>query len=148
MNSIADSEKTVLIAVPCYGSRVLPRFGQAREFFFAEVDRTGGTLHRLQRRSWDLYVEPHLVRWLRREDIEVVLCAGIHPRFQIALGVEGIRVAWGFRGEVEEVLRQWLREGKPANENHPNPLLDEAGCPSRNLIRGGCHRRNNQGDST
>ena len=148
MNSNADPQKTVLIAVPCYGSRVLPRFGQAREFFFAEADLVAGTLQGLQRRCWDLYDEPHLVRWLRREGIEAVLCGGIHPRFQVALYAEGIQVVWGFRGEVEEVLRQWLKEGDLANENQANPFIDETGCQPRRMIRGGCPRRSNQGETS
>ncbi len=128
MNTNANSEHTVLIAVPCYGSRVLPRFGQAREFFFAEVDLAGRILQGLRRQSWDLYEEPNLIHWLCREGVDLVLCGGIHPRFQVALMAEAIGLVWGFRGEVEEVLRQWLQEEDLAKGNYANPLIGQADC--------------------
>lgn len=141
MNPTSDVKDALLIAIPCYGSRVLPRFGQAREFVFAEVDPGDGVPRRLRRCNWDVCQEPQLARWLRREGIEAVLCGGIHPRFQLALGAEGIRVAWGFRGEVEEVLRQWLNERGPAKENCADPVVAQTVCPSRRMVRKGCPHR-------
>jgi len=119
MNSPPDVKHWLSVAVPCYGNRVLPRFGQAREFFFAEVDPGDGILYKLQRASWDLYQEPQLARWLKRVGIDAVLCGGIHPRFQLALHAEGIQVVWGFRGEVEEVLQRWLKEKRSPTDTRP-----------------------------
>lgn len=146
MNATVTPESTLLIAIPCYGSRVLPRFGQARDFFFAEVDLAERSLLRLQRRSWDLYNEPQVVRWLRREGVATVLCGGIHPRFQAALGAEGICVVWGFRGEVEEILELWLCEGDLTRDAHCRPFVGQEDCPSRRMTLGFCTRRDNQGE--
>lgn len=146
MNSTINSDNTLRIAVPCYGTRVLPRFGQAREFYFAEADLAAGTLHGLRRCSWDLVDEPHLVRWLRREGVAAVFCGGIHPRFQVALNAEGIGVVWGFRGEVEEVLRQWLREREPGNDNFADRVVGRTGCRLRRTVRAGCPHRDGQGE--
>ena len=116
MNLFSPLENLLRVAVPNYGSRVLPRFGQAREFCFAEIDRRKRVLCRLERRCWNLDHEPDLGRWLVREGVAAVLCGGIHPRFQTALIASGIAVFWGFRGEVEEVLRDWLSRGEEALE--------------------------------
>jgi len=148
MNSTIDSGTTLRIAVPCYGNRVLPRFGQARDFFFAEADLAAGTLHALQRRSWDQYQEPHLVRWLRCEGVVAVLCGGIHPRFQAALNSEGIGVVWGLRGEVEEVVRQWLTEREPGNTNDADQVVGRTGCRLRRTVRTGCLHRDGQGEKS
>lgn len=147
MDATSSLSNSILIAVPCYGSRVLPRFGQAREFFFADVALTERTLCGLRRHSWDRDDEPQLVCWLRREGIDAVLCGGIHPRFQVALSAEGIEVIWGFRGEVEEVLRQWLKEGVLAKGNYANPFVGQNSCQPRRT-RGGCPHRDGQGESS
>lgn len=96
------------LAVPCYGDRVLPRFGQVRDFFLVDFDPQTRIVCGLQRRSWDPLSQPQLSRWLKSQGIWAVLCGGIHPRFQAALGAEEIGVIWGFRGEVEEVVKAWL----------------------------------------
>ena len=100
-----------LIAIPCYGNRVMPRFGQTRDICFAEADLSSRRLLTLEQQSWNPADEPLIVRWLHRKGVDTVLCGGIHPRFQVALEAEKIRVVWGFRGEVEEIVRLWLSEG-------------------------------------
>jgi len=148
MNSNAATGKSVRIAVPAYGSRIMPRFGQAREFFFAEIDPATRSLHQLRPRLWDIYSDPPLVSWLAREGVAAVVCGGIHPRFQLALVAEGIEIHWGFRGEVEEVLRDWLSGGcEPlgsltpgSEENHP--------CPVRRLAPKPCPCRDQQGEKS
>ncbi len=96
-----------LVAVPVYGSRVLPRFGLARTFHLAARD--GADVREVGRRVWDPTREPRLARWLRDQGVEGVLCGGIHPRFQVALELEGLWVLWGQRGEVDTVLARWAR---------------------------------------
>lgn len=148
MNSNAATGQSVRIAVPAYGSRIMPRFGQAREFFFAEIDPATRSLDQLQQRVWDLYSDPPLVSWLAREGVAAVVCGGIHPRFQLALVAEGIEIHWGFRGEVEDVLRGWLSGGceplgslTPGNEEkHP--------CPVRRLAPKPCPCRDQQGEKS
>ena len=148
MDNFLAPENLVRIAVPCYGSRVLPRFGQAREFFFAEVDPDARTLRGLRRCQWDLHDEPHLGRWLSRAGIVAVLCGGIHPRFQVALLAEGIEVVWGLRGEVEEVVRDWLRsESEPLGRGVRVGFETETRQIWR-MVHGTCPWRKNQGDKT
>jgi predicted Fe-Mo cluster-binding NifX family protein len=96
------------VAVPCYGDRVLPRFGVAREFIFAKIEPLRRTVTGQTRALWDPQQPHSLAAWLRHHHVAGVLCGGIHPRFQIALEAEGLWVVWGFRGDIDTVLRQWL----------------------------------------
>ncbi|MDY0270055.1 NifB/NifX family molybdenum-iron cluster-binding protein [Trichloromonas sp.] len=148
MNSNAASGQPVRIAIPAYGSRIMPRFGQAREFFFAEIDPVSRSLQQLQPRLWDLYSDPPVVRWLVREGVDAVLCGGIHPRFQIALVSEGVEIHWGFRGEVEEVVRAWLAGGcEPLGSLTPTGEENHS-CPVRRLAPKPCSCRDQQGEKS
>ncbi len=125
-----------LVAVPVSGSRVFPRFGLARTFRLAARD--GVEVRNLGERVWDPTREPRLARWLRDQGVEGVLCGGIHPRFQVALELEGLWVLWGQRGEVGSVLARWARgEARPPTAE-PCRRHSRAGAPGN----GGecCHR--------
>ncbi|MEJ2201932.1 MAG: NifB/NifX family molybdenum-iron cluster-binding protein [Desulfuromonadaceae bacterium] len=141
MNATTDSATTVRIAVPCYGDRVLPRFGQSREFYLAEVDLAAGDLHDLKRCSWDRLDEPQLVRWLRCKGVDAVFCGGIHPRFQADLRAGGIAVIWGFRGPVEEILRQWLQRREPLPNPDDDGLFESGRCRLRRGMGSGWPER-------
>ncbi len=119
-----------LVAVPVYGSRVLPRFGLARTFRLAARD--GVEVRDLGERVWDPTREPRLARWLRDQGVEGVLCGGIHPRFQVALELEGLWVLWGQRGEVGSVLARWVR-----GETRP-PTADPCRRRGRTEAPGNC----------
>ena len=148
MNSNAAPGQSVRIAVPAYGSRIMPRFGQAREFFFADIDPATRSLGQLQQHVWDLYSDPPLVPWLAREGVAAVVCGGIHPRFQLALVAEGIEIHWGFRGEVEEVLRGWLSGGcEPLGSLTPGNEENHS-CPVRRLAPKPCPCRDQQGEKS
>jgi predicted Fe-Mo cluster-binding NifX family protein len=104
-----NKEKLPLrIAMPYYGSRVMPRFGLARHFYFVTVDPQTSQVADLQQHMWDPQDKPSVARWLREHQVNGVICDGIHPRFQTALEVEGLWVLWGAWGEVNSVLDQWL----------------------------------------
>lgn len=96
------------IAIPCYGSRVMPRFGLAREFYLISINSQTSQVADLKQAKWDPKTEPSVAHWLRELEANGVICDGIHPRFQTALKSEGLWVLWGIWGEVAEVLDQWL----------------------------------------
>jgi len=129
------------IAVPCYQGRVLPRFGIARDFFFADCDLKQKALqdHAL------VHIPEHRTRfiadWLYRENVAGVVCGGIHPRFQYDLQRKGIWLLWGARGEVLSVLEEFLQqELKPA----AGSLLSiEASCPK--FLTPCCRRQGHHG---
>lgn len=100
------------VALPVYGARVLPRFCLARRFCVAASDRATGTARIVEDRVWDPVESPSLARWLRDLGVSGVVCGGIHPRHRVALENEGLWVAWGYRGEVEQALANWW-EGRP-----------------------------------
>ncbi|MDD2390245.1 MAG: NifB/NifX family molybdenum-iron cluster-binding protein [Desulfobacterales bacterium] len=100
----------IRIAIPCYETRVMPRFGQAREFYFVTADTTTARILESKKYRSDHASPLHTIGWLKANHIECVLCGGIHNRFEEALTADGIRVYWGYIGEVEDVLIKWLNE--------------------------------------
>ncbi len=86
----------------------MPRFGLARHFYFVTVDQQISQVADLQQHEWDPQDKPSVARWLREQQVNGVICDGIHPRFQAALEAEGLWVLSGAWGEVNDVLEQWL----------------------------------------
>jgi predicted Fe-Mo cluster-binding NifX family protein len=116
----ATFQRHILIAVPSYENRVMPRFGQAREFHFAEVDALGGRVVALRLNPLPPSASSlQAITWLAQNGVQGVVCAGIHPRFQTALHCENIWVCWGYRGEVSSVIQQWLVDGMLVSRQEP-----------------------------
>jgi predicted Fe-Mo cluster-binding NifX family protein len=94
------------IAMPIYGTRVMPRFGCTRELMVVTVE--DGTIRSRKR----LTIPPDMFRSLpaifASEQISVIICGGIHPRFQQALQRQHIHLVWGVVGEWQEVLQAYL----------------------------------------
>jgi predicted Fe-Mo cluster-binding NifX family protein len=94
------------IAIPIHGSRVMPRFGCTREMLIVTV-KEGQRLatKRLTLTPADFVTLPAL---FRSEQVTVLICGGIHPRFQQALQGQQIHLVWGVVGEWEAVLQAYL----------------------------------------
>jgi len=103
----------VRIAVPSYENRVMPRFGHAREFHIAVADIKIAEIVEIQKCISDYPSAFSTIEWLHRQEIDTLLCSGIHPRFQEALRANNIHVYWGYRGEVNDVIHQWLSGDYP-----------------------------------
>lgn len=126
------------VAVPVYGTRVLPRFGMARTFWLAESEGGHG-VRALGLREWDPTLEPRLPLRLVGQGVGGVLCGGIHPRFQADLEAAGLWVIGGQRGEAGEVAARWAR-----GEMEPPGT---AACPSRPCACGwGMHTHRRRGE--
>lgn len=126
-----------MIAVPSYENRVMPRFGQAKEFHFADIDATTGKIielrvHQLPASLLNFQTIP----WLVQHEVQGVICAGIHPRFQSALQSEDIWVCWGYIGEVVSVIKQWIADGMLVSRQEPvvNMHDHRTGRQQRKLI--------------
>ncbi len=109
------------IAIPYYGSRVMPRFGLARHFYLVTVDPQTNQVADLQQHLWDPQDQPSVACWLREQQVNGVICDGIHPRFQTVLEAEGLWVLWGAWGEVSAVLDQWLAGQWPRPDEDKPP---------------------------
>lgn len=141
MKPSGKTESDLRLAVPCYGKRVLPRFGLARDFYLVDFDPRDRTLRAVQQLSWEPLNQPQLSRWLKTQGTWTVLCGGIHPRFQAALYAEGIGVVWGFRGEVEEVVKAWLQRFDPQDSlSNWQEILVQGYSEAFPNMQGGCPR--------
>ena len=95
------------IAIPVYGERVMPRFGCAREMIIVSVDDAANFLlkKRFALEAGDFLSLPGL---LTAEQISLVICGGIHPRFQQFLAENKIQIIWGAVGDWRTVLQEYL----------------------------------------
>lgn len=112
MSPVSDHSR-VRIAIPYYGQRIMPRFGLARQFCLVTADLQQRQIldHRFQ--QWDPEQEPSVARWLKSMEVCGVICDGIHCRFQMALKAEGLWIVGGAWGNLEDVIRSWLRGNLP-----------------------------------
>ncbi len=91
------------LAIPIHGDRVMPRFGCAREVMVVTVE--AGTVLATQRLT---AATQDLQSLLVEEHVSLVICGGIHPRFQQRLQEQGIDIVWGVVGHWRDVLQAYL----------------------------------------
>ncbi len=95
------------IAIPVHGNRVMPRFGCTREMVIVTVE--GGQRldsRRLSLTSADFVTLPN---FLTAENVSVLICGGIHPRFQQIMQTLNIDLIWGVVGEWQQVVQAYLK---------------------------------------
>lgn len=93
----------MIIAIPIHEDRVMPRFGCTRDIMVISV--TDGVVSATKR----LTIAPRDLRpVLAEEQVSLVICGGIHPRFQQQLQQQQIGVVWGAVGPWRDVLQAYL----------------------------------------
>lgn len=96
------------IAIPIYGERVMPRFGLTREMIIVSVaDEKIASEKRLTMTAESFTTLPKL---LIAEHVSVLICGGIHPRFQQAFERQQIQVIWGVIGEWRDVIYAYVND--------------------------------------
>jgi predicted Fe-Mo cluster-binding NifX family protein len=94
------------IAIPIYENRVMPRFGFTREIIVVTVeDEKVVSNRRLTISQEELLSLPAM---LASEQVSVLICGGIHPRFQQAIQQQRIELIWGVIGDWQEVVSAYL----------------------------------------
>lgn len=94
------------IAIPVHGTRVMPRFGCTHEILIVTVeDRNIISKRRLPVTQEKFFSLPAL---LASEQVSVMICGGIHPRFQQAIQAQSIELIWGVMGEWQEIVQAYL----------------------------------------
>jgi predicted Fe-Mo cluster-binding NifX family protein len=94
------------IAIPIYGSRVMPRFGCTREMIIVSVEDGRIVSTRQVRLTPEIWLALPAV--LAAEQVSVLICGGIDPRFQQAILGQKIQLVWGVIGEWQDVLQAYL----------------------------------------
>lgn len=121
------------IAIPIYGERVMPRFGMTREIIIASV--ADGKIASEKRVAMTAENFMTLPRMLSAEQVSVLICGGIHPRFQQAFEHEQIQVIWGVIGAWRDVIHAYLNDSLET---------DPAFCLHRHGFRRGFRFRQGQ----
>ena len=101
------------IAIPIHGSRVMPRFGCTREIMVVAVEDGRLVSRKRVRMTSEMFESFPAI--LASEHISVMICGGIHPRFQQAIQGQDIQLVWGVVGEWQEVLQAYLNGTLQAN---------------------------------
>jgi predicted Fe-Mo cluster-binding NifX family protein len=73
---------------------------------------------------------------LTSEQISVLICGGIHPRFQEAIQGQNVQLVWGVVGEWQDVLQAYLNGTLQTNPSF---------CLHHNFRRGYRFRKGQQG---
>jgi predicted Fe-Mo cluster-binding NifX family protein len=94
------------IAIPIHGNRVMPRFGCTREMMIVTVE--DGRIVSSKRVIVNPQTWVSFPARLAEEGVSVMICGGIHPRFQQALQGQNIQLVWGVVGDWQEVLQAYL----------------------------------------
>lgn len=94
------------IAIPVYEGRVMPRFGCTRQLVIARIE--DGQIAEQKQISLTNELFRELPTILIREQVTLMICGGIHPRFQHLLHQQQIEVLWGIRGEWSQVVQAYL----------------------------------------
>lgn len=94
------------IAIPIHGSRVMPRFGCTRKIIVVTIEDGRIVSRKRVLMTPEMFVSLPAV--LAAEQISVMICGGIHPRFQEAIQGQNVQLVWGVVGEWQDVLQAYL----------------------------------------
>jgi predicted Fe-Mo cluster-binding NifX family protein len=94
------------IALPVLNGRVAPRFGMANTLLVLNLIN-GVFTNRKELELRDMS-PMEKVRFLKQQEINVLICMGIEMGLYNYLSVFGVRVFSGILGDVEEVLQHYL----------------------------------------
>jgi predicted Fe-Mo cluster-binding NifX family protein len=117
------------LAIPIHENRVMPRFGYTQKMMIITIEDAQVT------EAEQVSITPETF-WssLTAEEVSVIICGGIHPRFQQSIRELGIQLVWGVVGEWEDVLQAYLN-----GTLHTNPTFCLHRGQTRRLRRG--HQR-------
>ena len=111
----------------------MPRFGCTREIIIVTVEGDRVAARKRVLMTSEMFVS--LPELLASEQISVVICGGIHPRFQEAIQGQNIQLVWGVVGEWQDVLQAYLNGTLQTNPSF---------CLHHNLRRGYRFRKGQQ----
>ncbi len=103
-----------------FGHDVSPRFGMSPALLVADVDN-GSVLNEGVIQIPEL-MPYSLPEFIAGQGVKVLICGGIHERFQLALNQRGVRVIWGVIGPARDALSEYM-----AGSLQPDRFL----CPGR-----------------
>ena len=99
--------KTILVAVPYYGSLSLPPLGLSRLFFVALLDTASSKVGGMEIQVWDPKKEPNLSVWMRKQGFSGVICSDSDSHYKVALNAENIWLMGRQEGEAAELVERW-----------------------------------------
>lgn len=98
-----------VLAIPYYSQLVRSNGGLEHIYFRLMVDPMTGEYSKPKLCVWNPKETPSLPDWLAKQEVEAVLCSDNRPGFEGLFSATGITLFWNQRGEIDEMVTQWLR---------------------------------------
>jgi len=121
----------MIIAIPIHEDRVMPRFGCARDVMIITVE--AGAVRTTKRLT---SAASGLQPLLTDEHVTILICGGIHPRFQQRLQQQNIEIVWGVVGHWRDVVQAYLDGTLQHNRNLCVPHRHAEECRLRHRHQG------------
>lgn len=97
------------IAVPTANGLICPHFGHCENFTFVEVESDGKTLGSIMTSEPPPHEPGVLPRWLKEQNVDVVIAGGMGMRAQQIFSQAGIKVLVGVQeGGPEAIVKKFL----------------------------------------
>jgi len=126
-----DMGQSIIIAIPSYDERIFPRFDQAHEFYFAEVNLNTHIIEAITTHSCPAQ-EHDTCSWLHKMGVKGIICSGIHHHHQLKFQQAGIWVVWGMSGDIKSTLQQWLKDQPAMVNKNQHTRFDHTDIPFYN----------------
>ena len=107
---------TLKIAIPRFQERVAPCFEYSATIAIFTVE--DGRVIDQQDFSLQSRLTLDRVRLLRDQEVDVLICGGMQDSFEDLVKARGIEVISWVKGEVETILRRYLRGQLTSDDNH------------------------------
>lgn len=95
------------LAIPIFGSRVSPRFDYSQKILLVDI-QNGTVINKNEVDAGRWHPLSHIGRLYNLKP-DIVICGGICNRDYYALSNHGIRIIPSVFGEVEEVIKSFLK---------------------------------------
>ena len=117
------------IAIPVYENRVMPRFGCTRQLIIVRTEDR----EIVEQKQFTLTDEQFgkLPELLAAEQVTIMICGGIHPRFQHLLHQQQIEVVWGVRDEWQKAVQAYLSGTLQSNPQYCRQHRQQRGFHGR-----------------
>ena len=122
------TEQSIIVAIPSYDDRIFPRFDQAHEFYFAEINLKTHIIEAISAQPCPAQ-EQDVCYWLSKMGVKGIICSGIHHHHQVKFQQAGIWVVWGMSGNIKSTLQQWLKDQPAMVAKSQYTRLDHTDLP-------------------
>jgi hypothetical protein len=110
MNRANNTQETVTLATPYYGSMTRPQGRPERIYLKLSADPASGKLSRTEVCVWDPKKRPDLPGWLSEQGIQALLCNDSPEESVQSFSAAGISLFRQQQEDLQEMVRDWATQ--------------------------------------